>query len=173
MKNLKFLVPVLCMLLLAWCEINLQFKSDWEILNNAIEKISYLYNNCMTDLEWIEDVMTPESMANMDETCKASIKTMKKIRSTIEKLKWKIWESQMITLVLNKINWAISSLENWTNQITNIYNQIENWSSNIDFEKEYSEIISNMKNENVTQVLSNIQEWIQSSINTNINTNTN
>lgn len=167
MKFLKFFIPVLFTIILAWCEINLQFKSDWEILNNAIEKISYLYNNCMTDLEWIEDVMTPESMANMDETCKASIKTMKKIRSTIEKLKWKVGDSQMITLVLNKINWAISNLENWTSQITNIYNQIENGSSNIDFEKKYSEILANMQNENVTEVLSNIQEWIQSSMSIN------
>lgn len=160
MKIFKIFISILFVAVLAWCEINLQFKSDWEILNNAIEKISYLYNNCMVDLEWIEDVMTPETMATMDETCKASIKTMKKVRSTIEKLKWKLWESQMVNLVLNKVNLAISSLENWITQINNVYTQMENWWSAINFEEKYSEILQSMKNENVTDIFSNIQAWL-------------
>ena len=157
MKILKIIWLIIWSLLLAWCEINLQFKSDGAILNNAVERIAYLYNNCMTDIEWIEEVMTPETMENMNETCKASIKTMWKIRTSVEKLKDNVWDSQVVTLILSKINTAISTLENGTAKITSIYNDLENWESPDDFENKYNEILSSMKNENVVEVLWNIQ----------------
>jgi len=157
MKLLKIIWLVTWSLLLAWCEINLQFKSDGAILNNAIERVAYLYNNCMSDIEWIEEVMTPETMQNMTETCKASIKTMNKIRTSVEKLKNKVWDNQAVTLILSKINTAISTLESGTTKITSIYNDLENWESPIDFENKYNEILTDMKKENIVEVLWNIQ----------------
>ena len=101
--------------------------------------------------------MTPETMENMNETCKASIKTMWKIRTSLEKFRNKVWDSQVVTLILSKVNTAISTLENGTTQIASIYNDLENWEPPENFENKYNEILNSMKNENIVEVLWNIQ----------------
>ena len=82
---------------------------------------------------------------------------MNKIRASVEKLKNKLWDNQAVTLILNKINTAISTLENGTSKITSIYNDLENGESPVEFENKYNEILTDMKKENIVEVLWNIQ----------------
>jgi hypothetical protein len=56
-------------------------------------------------------------------------------------------------LILNKINTAIATLENGTSKITSIYNDLENGESPVDFENKYNEILTDMKKENIVEVL--------------------
>ena len=157
MKFVKIAAILAFSLFLAWCEINLSFKSDEDVLWRTVERVAFLYNNCMVDLEWMEEVMTPESRDSIDETCKASIKTMKKLKSTVEKIKAKLWENQTVSSILEKINMAIASLENGTSQMTSLYSQMQDGGSQIDFAQKYNEILNNMKNQNISETLSGIQ----------------
>lgn len=157
MRLLKIITLSICALLVAWCEINLSFKSDEDVIWKAVEKVAYLYNNCMFDLEWLEEVMTPEAWESMDETCKASIKTMKKLKSTVEKIRLKVGENPTIITILDRINTAIASLENGTSQVKSLYNQFQGDWSQIDFAQKYNEILNNMKNQNISETLSGIQ----------------
>jgi L-ribulose-5-phosphate 3-epimerase UlaE len=61
-------------------------------------------------------------MESMDQTCVASIKAITKIRNKIEKLKWKIWENEIINNILAKIDEIINNLQNSKDQITKFYN---------------------------------------------------
>ena len=147
---------------MAWCEISLSFKSDEDVLGRTVEKVAYLYNNCMFDLEWMEEVMTPDARESMDQTCKASIKTMKKLKSTVEKLKSKLWENQSVSSILEKINMAIASLENGTSQMASLYSQMQEGWSQADFAQKYNEILNNMKNQNIMDSLSGLQAGLSS-----------
>jgi hypothetical protein len=58
----------------------------------------------------------------MDQTCVASIKAITKIKDKLEKMKWKIWNSVVVSNLLLKVNEILDSLEVSRNQIVNLYN---------------------------------------------------
>ena len=86
MKKLWIVLPIA--LIIAGCSVTFDF--DGAMIERFTNKISYLYANCRSDIEWLQETMTPETIESMDQTCVASIKAITKIRWKIEKLKWKI-----------------------------------------------------------------------------------
>jgi len=120
MKKLWIVLPII--LFIAWCTITVDF--DWAMVERFANKISYLYSNCWTDIEWLQETLTPEAIETMDQTCAASIKAITKIKWKIEKLRWKIWSTEDLNLFLVKIDEIINSLQNSKDQI-------KNYSSNV------------------------------------------
>ena len=115
MKKLWIVLPIA--LIIAGCSVTFDF--DGAMIERFTNKISYLYANCWSDIEWLQETMTPETIASMDQTCVASIKAITKIRWKIEKLKWKIWNSELVNQLLAKIDEIINSLQNSKDQIKN------------------------------------------------------
>lgn len=107
MKKLWILLPIIS--IIAWCSITFDF--DWAMIERFTNKIAYLYANCWSDIEWLQETMTPETIESMDQTCVASIKAITKIKWKIEKLKWRIWESEAMNKLLAKIDEIINSLQ--------------------------------------------------------------
>lgn len=118
----KILITALCVIFVFvwWCSVSVDF--DGVMIDRFINKISYLYANCWSDIEWLQEVMTPESIQSMDQTCVASIKAITKIKDKLEKMKWKIWNSVVVSNLLLKVNEILASLETSRNQIVNLYN---------------------------------------------------
>jgi len=113
MKNLWILLPI--SLLIAGCTVTFDF--DGAMIERFTNRISYLYANCWSDIEWLQETMTPETIESMDQTCVASIKAITKIKWKIEKLKWKIWESDILNQLLAKIDEILNSLQTSKDQI--------------------------------------------------------
>ena len=107
MKKLWIVLPIA--LIIAGCSVTFDF--DWAMIERFTNKISYLYANCWSDIEWLQETMTPETIESMDQTCVASIKAITKIKWKIEKLKWKIWESEALNRLLAKIDEILNSLQ--------------------------------------------------------------
>ena len=145
MKNLKFLVPVLCMLLLAGCKISIDF--DGAMIERFTNRISYLYANCRSDIEWLQETMTPETIESMDQTCVASIKAITKIKWKIQNIKNKVWDSDILNQMLEKIDEIITSLQNSKDQI-------KNYSSNVNI----SGILNQMSWSNLIESLENLTQ---------------
>ena len=124
MKKLWILLPIA--LIIAGCSVTFDF--DGAMIERFTNKISYLYANCWSDIEWLQETMTPETIQNMDQTCAASIKAITKIKGKIEKLKWKIWESEAFNQLLAKIDEIINSSNV---NISGILNQMS-WSNLIE-----------------------------------------
>jgi len=103
-----------------WCSISVDF--DGAMIDRFINKISYLYANCWNDIEWLQEVMTPETVQSMDQTCVASIKAITKIKDKLEKMKWRIWNNVVVSNLLLKVNEILTSLEVSKNQIVDLYN---------------------------------------------------
>ena len=93
--------------------------------------------------------MTPETIESMDQTCVASIKAITKIRWKIEKLKWKIWNSELVNQLLAKIDEIINSLQNSKDQI-------KNYSSNVNI----SGILNQMSWSNLIESLESLAQEI-------------
>lgn len=118
---------MLSLFILGWCSISVNF--DWAMMDTFVNRISYLYANCRSDIEWLQEVMTPETIADMDQTCAASIIAITKIKEELEQLKWKVWNNALISGLISKINELLDKLENSRNQIINMYNaNILQWS---------------------------------------------
>lgn len=145
MKNLKFLVPVLCMLLLTWCKVSIDF--DGAMVERFTNRISYLYANCRSDIEWLQETMTPETIESMDQTCVASIKSITKIKEKIQNIKNKVWDSDILNQMLEKIDEIITSLQNSKDQI-------KNYSSNVNI----SGILNQMSWSNLIESLENLTQ---------------
>lgn len=121
MKKLRIVLPII--LIVAWCSITFDF--DGAMIERFTNRISYLYANCRSDIEWLQETMTPETIESMDQTCVASIKAITKIKWKIEKLKWKIWENEAINKLLAKIDEILNSLQTSKDRI-------KEYSSNVD-----------------------------------------
>lgn len=145
MKKLWIFLPVA--LLVAWCTVTFDF--DGAMIERFTNKISYLYANCWSDIEWLQETMTPESIASMDQTCAASIKAITKIKGKIEKLKWRIWENEALNKLLAKIDEILNSLQNSKDQI-------KNYSSNIDI----SGLVNQVNKENLIWSLESLSQEI-------------
>jgi hypothetical protein len=85
----------------------------------------------------------------MDQTCVASIKAITKIKGKIEKLKWRIWESEAFNQLLAKIDEILNSLQNSKDQI-------KNYSSNVNI----SGILSQMSWSNLIESLESLAQEI-------------
>ena len=145
MKNLKILVPILCVLLLAGCKVSIDF--DGAMIERFTNKISYLYANCRSDMEWLQETMTPEMIESMDQTCVASIKAITKIKWKIQNIKNKVWDSDILNQMLEKIDEIITSLQNSKDQI-------KNYSSNVNI----SGILNQMSWSNLIESLENLTQ---------------
>jgi len=143
MKKLWIVLPII--MLVAWCSITFDF--DGAMIERFTNKIAYLYANCWSDIEWLQETMTPETIASMDQTCVASIKAITKIRWKIEKLKWRIWESEALNKLLAKVDEIIDSLQNSKDKI-------KEYSSNVDI----SGLVNQMKWDNLIE---NLEELAQ------------
>ena len=142
MKNLKFLVPILCVLLLAGCKVSIDF--DGAMIERLTNKISYLYANCRSDIEWLQETMTPETIESMDQTCVASIKAITKIKWKIQNIKNKVWDSEILNQILEKIDEIIASLQNSKDQIKNYTSNVN--ISGILNQMSWSNLIENLEN---------------------------
>jgi len=145
MKKLWILLPIA--LLVAGCSVTFDF--DGAMLERFTNKISYLYANCRSDIEWLQETMTPETIESMDQTCVASIKAITKIKWKIEKLKWRIWESEALNNLLAKIDEIINSLQNSKDKI-------KKYSSNIDL----SGLVNQVNEENLIWSLESLTQEI-------------
>ena len=145
MKKLWILLPIA--LFVAGCSVTFDF--DGAMIERFTNKISYLYANCWSDIEWLQETMTPETIESMDQTCAASIKAITKIKGKIEKLKWRIWESEAFNQLLAKIDEIINSLQNSKDQI-------KNYSSNVNI----SGILNQMSWSNFIESLENLAQEI-------------
>lgn len=143
MKKLWIFLPIA--LLVAWCSITFDF--DGAMIERFTNKIAYLYANCWSDIEWLQETMTPETIESMDQTCVASIKAITKIKWKIEKLKWRIWESEAMNKLLAKIDEIINSLQNSKDKI-------KEYSSNIDL----SGLVNQVKEDNL---IGNLEELVK------------
>ena len=85
---------ILFVAVLVGCSVTVDF--DGVMLERFTNRIAYLYNNCRSDIEWLQETMTPETIESMDQTCVASIKAITKVRWKIEKLKTRIWDSEIV-----------------------------------------------------------------------------
>ena len=121
MKKLWILLPIIS--IIAWCSITFDF--DGAMIERFTNKIAYLYANCWSDIEWLQEAMTPEAIESMDQTCVASIKAITKIKWKIEKLRWRIWENETINNLLAKIDEILNSLQTSKDRI-------KEYSSNVD-----------------------------------------
>lgn len=120
MKKIWIIIIFIVFVFIWWCSVSVDF--DGAIIDRFINKISYLYANCWSDIEWLQEVMTPETIQSMDQTCVASIKAITKIKEKLEKMKWKIWNSAVVSNLLLKVNEILNSLEMSKNQIVDLYN---------------------------------------------------
>ena len=143
----KLWIFLLIALLVAGCSVTFDF--DGAMIERFTNKISYLYANCWSDIEWLQETMTPETIQNMDQTCAASIKAITKIKGKIEKLKWRIWESEALNKLLAKIDEILNSLQNSKDQI-------KNYSSNIDI----SGLVNQVNKENLIWSLESLAQEI-------------
>ena len=143
MKSIKITLFSLCAVFLAWCSITFDF--DGAIIERFTNKISYLYANCRSDIEWLQETMTPETIESMDQTCVASIKAITKIKWKIEKIKWKIWESEILNQLLAKIDEILNSLQTSKDRI-------KEYSSNVDI----SWLVNQMNTDNLIWGLENL-----------------
>jgi len=151
MKKIKIIFTILILMCVSWCTVSVDF--DGAILERFTDKIAYLYSSCRSDIEWLQETLTPESVESMDQTCVASIKAITKIRWKIEKLKWRIWNSELVNQLLSKIDEIIYSLQTSKNQISDLY-----WENkNIDLWW----IIQNMDWDNMIQALQELVENVQ------------
>ena len=147
MKALKFILSTLFVIIFAWCSVTFDF--DGAMIERFTNKISYLYANCRSDIEWLQETMTPETIESMDQTCAASIKAITKIKGKIEKLKWRIWENEALNKLLAKIDEILNSLQNSKDQI-------KNYSSNIDI----SGLVNQVNKENLIWSLESLSQEI-------------
>ncbi len=147
MKGLWIFLPIA--LIATWCSITFDF--DGAMIERFTNKISYLYANCWSDIEWLQETMTPEAIESMDQTCVASIKAITKIKEKIQKLKWKFWESEALNQLLAKIDEIINSLQNSKDKI-------KEYSSNIDI----SWLVNQMSWENLIWSLESLVQEINS-----------
>ena len=141
MKKLRIVLPII--LIVAWCSITFDF--DGAMIERFTNRISYLYANCRSDIEWLQETMTPETIESMDQTCVASIKAITKIKWKIEKLKWKIWESEVLNQLLAKIDEILNSLQTSKDRI-------KEYSSNVDI----SGLVNQMNADNLIGSLENL-----------------
>ena len=141
MKKLWIILPVI--LIVAWCSVTFDF--DGAMIERFTNKISYLYANCWSDIEWLQETMTPETIESMDQTCAASIKAITKIKGKIEKLKWRIWESEAFNQLLAKIDEILNSLQTSKDRI-------KEYSSNVDI----SGLVNQMNADNLIGSLENL-----------------
>lgn len=145
MKKLLSILSVLIVSIVSWCSITFDF--DWAMIERFVDKISYLYANCWSDIEWLQENMTPEAMESMDKTCVASIKAITKIKNRIEKLKWKIWENEIINNILAKIDEIINNLQNSKDKIINSYvNKPDSDLSNLIKQMNWDDLIESLEN---------------------------
>ena len=115
--------------------------------------IAYLYSNCRSDIEWLQETLTPEAIQSMDQTCVASIKAITKIKGKIEKLKWRIWNSELVNQILSKIDEIIYSLKTSKDQIANLYTN----NSNVDLWWFIESMDWETMIENLQELVENIQ----------------
>ena len=141
MKKLWIVLPIA--LIIAGCSVTFDF--DGAMIERFTNKISYLYANCWSDIEWLQETMTPETIESMDQTCVASIKAITKIKWKIEKLKWKIWESEVLNQLLAKIDEILNSLQTSKDRI-------KEYSSNVDI----SGLVNQMNADNLIGSLENL-----------------
>jgi hypothetical protein len=118
------------------------------MLERFTNKIAYLYNNCRSDIEWLQEVLTPEAVESMDQTCVASIKAITKIKWKIEKLKWKIGETELINQILVKVDEISNSLQTSKDQISELYKN----NPNVDL----GWLISNLSGDKIVENLENL-----------------
>lgn len=142
MKKLNFLLMAFIPVFLSWCSITFDF--DWAMIERFTNKISYLYANCRSDIEWLQEVMTPETIESMDQTCVASIKAITKIKWKIEKLKWRFWDSEVLSELLVNV-------DELTNSLQKSKDQIKNYSSNVDIsglvnQMNWDKLVENLEN---------------------------
>lgn len=91
--------------------------------------------------------MTPENIQSMDQTCVASIKAIKKIRWKIEKIKWRIWENEIINQILAKVDEIINTLQNSKDKISNVYeNGIKTDISSLIDKFNWDELVESLQN---------------------------
>ena len=147
MKKLLSILSVLVVSVVAWCSVTFDF--DWAMIERFVDKVSYLYASCRSDIEWLQETMTPESIQSMDQTCAASIKAITKIKGKIEKLKWRIWENEALNKLLAKIDEILNTLQNSKDQI-------KNYSSNIDI----SGLVNQVNKENLIWSLESLAQEI-------------
>lgn len=88
--------------------------------------------------------MTPETIESMDQTCVASIKAITKIKWRIEKLKWKFWDSEVLSELLVNV-------DELTNSLQKSKDQIKNYSSNVDIsglvnQMNWDKLVENLEN---------------------------
>ncbi len=141
----KFLIFLPIIAIITGCKISINF--DWAMLERFTNKISYLYANCRSDIEWLQETMTPESIESMDQTCAASIKAITKIRKKIEKLKWRIWENETLNDLLDKVDEIINSLQNTKDQISDISTNYGQWDlSTLLDQLNWQNLINNLEN---------------------------
>ena len=127
------------MLFVAWCSVTFDF--DGAMIERFTNKIAYLYANCWSDIEWLQETMTPETIESMDQTCVASIKAITKIRGKIEK------DTANPKILITKIDEIIDSLQSSKDKI-------KQYSSNIDI----SGLVNQMKWDNLIE---NLEELAQ------------
>lgn len=118
MKKFSVIIISFFILFISWCSISIDF--DGAMIERFTDKIAYLYANCRSDIEWLQEVMTPETIKTMDQTCVASIKAITKMKSKIQKIKNMVWDSEILSQILEKVDEIIDSLQNSKNQIVNM-----------------------------------------------------
>lgn len=148
MKKKLVLLSIFFVIFIAGCSITINF--DWAMIERFTNKISYLYASCRSDIEELQENMTPENIQSMDQTCVASIKAITKIKWKIEKLKWRIWENETINKILAKIDEIINTLQNSKDKISNFY---EN-----DVKTDISNLVNNVKWDELIESLQDLVE---------------
>ena len=144
MRKTAILLSIFFVIFLAWCSVTFNF--DWAMIERFTDKISYLYASCWSDIEWLQESMTPENIQSMDQTCVASIKAITKIKWKIEKLKWKIWENETINQILAKIDEIINTLQNSKDKISDFYeNGVKTDISSLINNVNWDELIENLQ----------------------------
>lgn len=125
MKKIFAIMFLIFVPFVSGCSISIDF--DGAMIERFTDKIAYLYANCWSDIEWLQEVMTPETIKTMDQTCVASIKAITKIKSKIQKLKNMVGESEILNQILAKVDEIINSLQDSKNQIINMndYNDMD------------------------------------------------
>jgi len=152
MKKIITIISIIFITIISWCSVTVDF--DGVMIERFTNKIAYLYANCWSDIEWLQETMTPESIQSMDQTCAASIKAITKIKWKIEKLKWRIWNIDALNNLLAKIDEIINSLQNSKDQVSNLY---ERYTSNTDI----TEILNQVNWENLIENLEELSDVLK------------
>lgn len=152
MKKIIITISTIFITIICWCSVTFDF--DGVMIERFTNKIAYLYTNCWSDIEWLQETMTPESIQSMDQTCAASIKAITKIKWKIEKLKWRIWNIEALNNLLAKIDEIINSLQNSKDQVSNLY---ERYTSNTDI----TEILNQVNWENLIENLEELSDVLK------------